>query len=240
MKEISEQEQLKQVEEFWNANLCGHHFVKAHFPSKDFFEQYSEFRYKKAHHLNKYIDWKSAKNKDVLEIGLGIGTDAVRWAKYAKTYTGVDLTNESVRATQIHFKLKGLKGNIIQGNAENLQFADNSFELIYSHGVLHHTPNITKAFNEVNRVLKNEGKFILMVYSKNSFNYWIRIQFYFRLRLLIEIIKRKLGRDVKEPWINHIRNFMQNGWSYLSWKNFPHHCTDGPDCSISNIYSKKK
>lgn len=228
--------ELKQVEEFWNANLCGNHFIKAKFPSPDFFEQYRIFRYKKTHHLDVYVDWKSALGKDVLEIGLGIGADGTRWAQHAKSYTGVDLTSEAVKATQKHFELLGLKGNIMQGNAEALKLKDSQFDIVYSHGVLHHTPDINKTFEEIYRVMKPGGQFIVMLYSKGSFNYWVRIQTYFRLRMIFEILKSKFGFKSNTLWKQHIGNFKIKGWKYLSWNNFPHHCTDGPNCEIANTY----
>ena len=79
-----------------------------------------------------------------------------------------------------------------------------------------------------------------MLYSKDSFNYWIRIQSYFRCQVLFELFMQKLGHKPKEPWKSHIKNFKIKGSSYLSWENFPHHCTDGPDCEIANIYTKKE
>jgi len=236
METVIDSEELKRVQDFWNANLCGKQFVDAKFPSKEFFAYYREFRYRKTHHLDEYINWQSAKNKSVLEIGLGIGADGTRWAEQADSYTGVDLTAEAVQATKIHFEHLGLKGNIIQGNAEALDLPSNNFDIVYSHGVLHHTTHIDKTFKEVNRVLKPGGEFIVMLYAKGSFNYWIRIQLYFRMRLLFEIFKNKIGFTPKGNWGLHVKNFKKDGWIYLSWKNFPHHCTDGPDCYIANIY----
>ena len=230
---------LENIEEFWNANLCGKHFISAKYPSKEFFEQYRTFRYKKAHHLDSYIDWESASGKNVLEIGLGVGADGTRWAKTAKNYTGVDLTNEAVVATREHLEKLGLKGTIVQGNSESLAFQDNSFDIVYSHGVLHHTVNIDQALKEVHKVLRADGQFILMLYSKSSFNYWIRIQLYFRLRFLIELLKSKVGIEIPDPWYEHQQNLLSKGWSYFSWNEWPHHCTDGPECDIANIYTKR-
>jgi ubiquinone/menaquinone biosynthesis C-methylase UbiE len=227
---------LKQIEEFWNANLCGKQFVDAQFPSPEFFKRYREFRYSKTHHLDKYINWEVAKGKNILEIGLGIGADATRWAANAASYTGIDLTREAVEATKIHLSHLQLKGEVKQGNAEQMEFKEKNFDLVYSHGVLHHTTHIEKTFSEIHRVLKPDGEFIVMLYAKSSFNYWIRIQLYFRLRLLFEIFKNKIGLSSKANWALHIKNFKKDGWSYLSWKNFPHHCTDGPDCYVANIY----
>ncbi len=227
---------LKQIEGFWNKNLCGKHFIAAKYPSKEFFEQYRDFRYKKEHHLNYLIDWKSARNKDILEIGLGVGADGTRWAEQAKSYSGIDLTNEAVIATKLHFKHLGLDGYIIKGNVESLPYSDNKFDIIYSHGVLHHTLSLENALIEINRVLKLNGQLIIMLYTKYSFNYWVRIQFYFRLRFLSELFKLKLGLKVTDPWRSHIKNYQKIGRLYFSWHNWPHRCTDGPGCEIANIY----
>lgn len=226
----------KKVEEFWNNNLCGSHFIRAKYPSKEFFEQYREYRYAKEHHLQDLIDWHSAQNKDILEIGLGVGADGTQWARFAKSYTGVDLTNEAVIATKLHLRILDLNGTVVKGNAECLPFADQSFDIVYSHGVLHHTSSIEQAMYEVYRVLKPNGQLILMLYSKNSFNYWLRIQFYFRAMFLFSLIKNNLRLKVDEPWRSHIQNYQKLGWSYFSWRTWPHHCTDGPNCEIANIY----
>lgn len=233
-------EELKGVEAFWNAHLCGRQFVDAKFPSKEFFEHYRDFRYKKTHHLDTYINWESAKGKSVLEIGLGIGADGSRWATHADSYTGVDLTEEAVLATKIHLEHLGLKGHVVQGNAEALVLPSSHFDIVYSHGVLHHTTHIEKTFSEVNRVLKQNGQFIVMLYAKGSFNYWIRIQLYFRARLWFELLKNKLGGNSKGDWALHVKNYRKEGSDYLSWKNFPHRCTDGPDCTIANIYYQRE
>ncbi|MBX7045894.1 MAG: methyltransferase domain-containing protein [Ignavibacteria bacterium] len=227
---------LKQVEEYWDSHLCGSEFIEEDYLSKEFFDKYREFRYKKEHHILRLVDFKSAEGKDVLEIGLGVGADSTNWAKYAKSFTGVDLTNEAVKATRKHFQLLNLQGNIMQGNAEALDLPDKSFDIVYSHGVLHHSENIMKTFAEVNRVLRPDGQFILMLYSKSSFNYWIRIQMLHRARIILENIKNKFGFKSKGDWAEHIDNLKKYGWKYLSWNELPHHCTDGPRCNIANIY----
>ncbi|NQV54028.1 MAG: class I SAM-dependent methyltransferase [Flavobacteriales bacterium] len=229
---------LEQVENFWNDNLCGKHFITSRYPTPEFFKEYRDFRYKKTHHLDFLIPWSSAKGNKVLEIGLGVGADGTRWAAHAEEYFGVDLTFEAVTATSEHLKLLGLKGQISQGNAENLDFHDKSFDIVYSHGVLHHTTNTLQAIKEVTRVLKDDGEAIVMLYCKDSFNYWFRIQLFFRLKFLVSLFLSKLGLQIKGVWKEHLDNFKTKGWSYFSWKEWPHHCTDGANCDIANIYSK--
>ncbi|MEO8399324.1 MAG: class I SAM-dependent methyltransferase, partial [Ignavibacteriaceae bacterium] len=134
----------------------------------------------------------------------------------------------------------GLNGHILKGNAESLELPSEYFDIVYSHGVLHHTENINKTFNEIYRVLKPGGKFIVMLYAKESFNYWIRIQLYFRTRVLVEWMKNKIGIINKGIWAEHIKNLNERGFNYLGWNEFPHHCTDGPNCEIADIFSKKE
>jgi ubiquinone/menaquinone biosynthesis C-methylase UbiE len=229
-------EKVEEVKDFWEDHLCGSHFVKDPYLSEEFYQHYTDFRYLKEHHLLHIIDWEGAKGKDVLEIGLGVGADAVKWATHAKSYTGIDLTNEAAMATQKHLDIKGLNGKAMQGNAEAMPFNAEQFDLVYSHGVLHHTENIENTFKEIQRVLKPGGEFIIMLYTKDSFNYWVRIQSYFRIRFLVEWMKQKIGLKSNENWSLHLKEWRRMGWKYWSWNEFPHHCTDGPECSIANIY----
>jgi ubiquinone/menaquinone biosynthesis C-methylase UbiE len=242
MKErFARQRQVRRrIEDFWNKNLCGRHFISARYPSKEFFDQYRELRYRKEHHLNHFVEWELARNRDVLEIGSGVGADGTRWATHAGSYTGIDLTDEAIVATSLHLKLLGLKGNTMKGDAESLPFHDDRFDIVYAHGVLHHVQSIENALREIYRVLRPNGAVLLMLYSKDSLNYWLRIQFYFRLRFLYALFESKLGLHISEPWVTHLRNFQKIGWAYFSWNNWIHHCTDGPDCEIANIYHKNE
>src|SRR6185503_17179971 len=100
------------------------------------------------------VPFASARGKSVLEIGCGNGADGTMFASNGADYTGVDLTEEAVEATRAHFEALGLNGRFQRENAEHLSFADNTFDVVYSHGVLHHTPHPETAFREVHRVLK--------------------------------------------------------------------------------------
>lgn len=233
---------IDNVEGFWDGNVCGAHFINPSVErqTSEFFEAYRNFRYQKEHHLNDLIDWESAKGKSVLEIGLGLGADSTRWAEHAQEFNGVDLTAAAVDSTRRHLEIRGFEGTIQQGNAEELPFDDKKFDIVYSHGVLHHTPDTLKTLREVNRVVKDGGQFIVMFYAKNSFNYWMRIQGTMRVQFLLNLVKSKLGGNVSEPWKTHLANFKQRGWSYFSWRTWPHHCTDGPDCEIAFIRTSRE
>jgi ubiquinone/menaquinone biosynthesis C-methylase UbiE len=112
----------------------------------------------------------------VLEIGVGMGTDLIQYAKNGAKVSGIDLTEDAITKTRQHFITKGLKFEHLQtADAENLPFKDNSFDLVYSFGVLHHTPNTDKAIEEIHRVLKPGGKAIVMLYSRGWKHYFKRV-----------------------------------------------------------------
>jgi len=250
------EESISQVHSFWNTEACGTHFVEQARDEREFFEKFRDYRYRTEWHIPLLVPFAEAKGCKVLEIGTGNGADAVMLALNGADYTGVDLTEAALDATSRHFAVMGLTGTFQQENAEQLSFPDESFDWVYSHGVLHHTPNTQRALNEVYRVLKPGGRAIVMLYHKRSFNYFIRIMGYMRLRLMLKILSR-LGRwsadrekaasssiqglrgnQDKQIWDLHYQNFLRHGWSYLRGKNFVHHCTDGPECPCAYAFTK--
>src|SRR5438067_2027742 len=156
--------QLSDVEAFWGTEACGTHFVPEASDLADFYEKFREQRYRTEWHIPLLVPFAEAKGKSVLEIGIGNGADAVMFALNGARYTGVDLTETALEATRRHFDILSLTGTFLRENAESLSFADESFDWVYSHGVLHHTPNTQKAIDEVWRVLKPDGRAIIMLY----------------------------------------------------------------------------
>lgn len=180
------------------------------------------------------------------------------FASHGAHYTGVDLTEAALEATRRHFAVMGLTGTFQKENAERLSFPDESFDWVFSHGVLHHTPNTRVAINEVHRVLKPNGRAIIMLYHRHSFNYYVRIMSYMRLRVLLKILSRVgrwksdrieasgdslqgvRGNRSRAIWDLHYQNFLRQGWSYLGAKNFVHHCADGPECPIAYAFTRSE
>jgi len=254
---MNAEQQLPEVNAFWDTEACGTHFVPESTDLADFYERFREQRYRTEWHIPLLVPFAEAKGHTVLEIGTGNGADGAMFAMNGANYTGVDLTETALQATRRHFDVLGLHGRFQRENAEKLSFPDESFDWVYSHGVLHHTPNPQSAINEVWRVLKPNGRAIIMLYHKRSFNYCVRIMLFMRARVLLKILSRvgkwnddrtKLedtitgvrGNQRPEVWDIHYQNFLRRGWNYLKSENFVHHCTDGPECPVAFAFSKNE
>lgn len=182
------------------------------------------------------------RGKCVLEIGCGMGADAYQFAKNGAIYTGIDLTSEAVKTTQRRFSLFHVPGRIRVMNAEELEFPDNSFDHVYSFGVIHHSPHSEKIVKEIYRVLRKGGTTTVMLYNKQSINYYIEIMFlrkilrYFLLlrgspsfiAMLTGFDRTKLERH-REILLEH-QNITKMQWISMN--------TDGPDCPLARVYSK--
>jgi ubiquinone/menaquinone biosynthesis C-methylase UbiE len=119
--------------------------------------------------------------KHVLEIGPGAGGHSALFAKYGAVVTSADITYARAISTQAKFDLlagKAIGCQALQSDGEHLPFADNSFDIVYSNGVLHHTADTEKAIGEAFRVLKPEGRAVIMLYCKSSWHYWINMIFF--------------------------------------------------------------
>ncbi|NOQ55751.1 MAG: methyltransferase domain-containing protein [Nanohaloarchaea archaeon] len=163
----------KEVRKFWNSSPCGTFKIKEKEGTLEYFKEIDDYRYNRYPYCYGYIydviGFSKYKGKKVLEVGCSVGTDLSQFAKHGAIVTGIDLTPEGIRLAKERFKTMGLKGTLKTADAENLPFDDNSFDIVYSFGVLHHTPNTQKTIDEVYRVLKKGGEAKIMLYHKNSF-----------------------------------------------------------------------
>ncbi|MCK5233188.1 MAG: class I SAM-dependent methyltransferase [Candidatus Aenigmarchaeota archaeon] len=192
----------------WNKTPCGSSTLKNKKGTREFFEEVIKYRYKVyAPWLRKIISKEDVKNKKLLEVGCGMGADLLEFAKNGAICTGIDLTPNHVSLAKELFKTYGFSARITKCDAESLSFADNSFDHVYSHGVIHHTPNTEKALSEIHRVLKPGGKALIMVYHKNSFAFYGKVVAYHGIlkgkfagkctnEILSEVIEEK-SKDTK-------------------------------------------
>lgn len=166
---------VEQVKDFWERNLCLDSYLTSEYLTKEYFQEGDSLRYKYHYHIPVAV--KRLKDLigsgKVLEIGLGIGSDTQLLAETGFKVTAIDLTEKSVATVKKRFETFNLQAQIQQGNVEKLDFPSETFDGVYSFGVLHHTPNTVGAIKEVHRVLKPGGMALIMLYHTNSLNYWV-------------------------------------------------------------------
>jgi len=242
---MSDSNNLKErVREFWRANPCGTKFADAAPGTRRFYKLIEEHRYEKEWHIPPAANFASAQGLKVLEIGCGLGTDGAQFAAAGADYTGVDLTDAAVELAQRRFELFNLKGTFQTADAEKLDFADDSFDLVYSHGVLHHTPHIEHAVNEIYRVLRPGGRAVVMLYHRDSYNYRVNISLLRRAgaQLLrwepgVSLVHRLTGESL-ESLRQHATQLKNNQYSYLKSEEFLSHNTDGAGNPLARVYSR--
>jgi ubiquinone/menaquinone biosynthesis C-methylase UbiE len=236
----------KNIESFWNENPVGSNFVE-YASGKDFYENYDNFRYRTEGHILAELDKLDFKDKKVLEIGLGQGADSMQIINRGAQYYGIDLTEESVRRLKERFALFNKPYvQIKKANAQQIPFPEDFFDVVYSHGVIHHSPEIEQIVSEIHRVLKPGGKAVVMLYHKKSFNYYISIALLRRVGLLVlfafpflSTVISKLTGENPDRINKHKVNLKAQGLSYLQMRNFVHRSTDGPDNIYATVWSKK-
>jgi ubiquinone/menaquinone biosynthesis C-methylase UbiE len=158
------------VKDHWEAETCGTRYGQEA-DRRLYFEGISEARYSLEPYIPSFADFAGAAGKSVLEIGVGAGADFQNWCEHAGHATGVDLTERAIALTRERLALNNIPGSrytLRTADAEKLPFDDDSFDQVYSWGVLHHTPNTERAFREVFRVLRPGGRVKAMVYHVPS------------------------------------------------------------------------
>lgn len=166
----------ERVRAFWQANPCGTKFADAQPGTRLFYELVEKHRYEKEWHIPEAAGFASTRGLRVLEIGCGLGTDGAQFASAGADYIGVDLTDAAVDLARKRFEVFNLPGRFCKADAENLEFDDGAFDLIYSHGVLHHTPDTKRAISEIKRILRPGGRVVVMLYHRDSYNYRVNIR----------------------------------------------------------------
>jgi len=228
-----------EIQDFWQKHPCGEDFVGGaenyEADYERFFENYDNFRYTKEPHILECLQNIDFEGKRTLEIGLGQGADAEQIIRRGADWFGLDLTHESPKRVQVRLNLRKLKiGGITNGSAVEMPFAERSFDIVFSHGVLHHIPEIKKTQSEIRRILKPGGELIVMLYAKNSLNYRLSIALVRRLGLIGMYIARF---DVNGLVGQHLKNAREKGlWNYLKMENFIHRNTDGALNPYSKVY----
>lgn len=158
----------EKIQSFWNKKPCGTFGDLPNKYDKGYFERIRKRRYALEPFIFQITNFNTSKGKKVLEIGCGIGNDGIEFAKAGAIYTGIDLSSKSVELCKENFSFENLTGDIINVDGENLPFEDNTFDIIYSWGVIHHAPSMENVIKEIYRVLKPGGRITIMIYNRYS------------------------------------------------------------------------
>lgn len=175
---IGNSAQLKaQVKHYWEGETCGTRYGNG--PDRRlYFERISASRYRLEPYITDFAGFPDARGKSVLEIGVGAGADFANWCTYASHSTGVDLTESAIALTAERMALSGFapeKYSLRTADAEHLPFPDATFDIVYSWGVLHHSPQTERGFAEARRVLKPGGELRAMIYHLHC---WTAVMLY--------------------------------------------------------------
>jgi ubiquinone/menaquinone biosynthesis C-methylase UbiE len=160
--------QKAEVRGFWNAGSCGEVYA-AGLAAEEGFRTHAEARYRLEPYIRDFARFEEGSGQDVLEIGVGMGADHLEWARSGpRRLAGIDLTDRAVAWTTQRLATYGFEPEVQEADAEHLPFPDDSFGIVYSWGVLHHSPNTAQAFREAHRVLRPGGRLRAMIYHRPS------------------------------------------------------------------------
>ena len=167
---------IDDVKKYWDDRPCNVRHSSKEIGTKEYFDEVERKRYTAEPHIPLFADFPTWKGKKVLEIGCGLGTEGINFAKHGADYTGTDLSIESLNLAQNRFKVYNQKGRFFQGNAENLSSFVNveKYDLIYSFGVIHHSPKPNLIIDQIYKYMDDSTILKIMLYAKNSWkNYMI-------------------------------------------------------------------
>lgn len=170
-------EEKLRAREQWGQDPCGAVYDREHeLGTREFFDEIERHRYHDyAPWMKRVMGFDSFAGARLLEIGCGMGTDLLQFARGGAFCTGIDLTPRSIAITRHRFGLYGMSADFMISDGERLPFRSESFDVVYSNGVLHHTPDTAGAIREAHRVLRPGGTAKVMLYHRGSLNYWVEI-----------------------------------------------------------------
>lgn len=161
---------IKDVVTYWNSRPCNIRHSSKEIGTLEYFQEVESKKLFVEPHIIPFSNFPFWKNKSVLEIGCGLGTMAINFAKEGSQYTAVELSNESLALTRRRFEVYGYKGDFYLGNAEELTsfLPKKKYDLVYSFGVIHHSPNPRKIIEEIRSYMNKDSILKLMIYAKDS------------------------------------------------------------------------
>src|SRR5437899_6789299 len=187
----------QRAREQWSKDPAGAVYGAKHeVGTREFFYEVERHRYQE------YAPWMPAlmgfdqfAGQRLLEVGCGMGTDLLQFARGGAKVTGVDLTPRSIEISRRHLLVYDQCGDFAITDAERLPFADESFDVVYSNGVLHHTPDTAGAVREIHRVLTPGGLARVMLYHRRSFAFWSQVILHYGI-LKGEVLRGHSAADI--------------------------------------------
>ena len=233
--------------DFWSESQPGFRFSSAEVGSPEFFAEVEAHRYALEPHIPEIVRFERWAGADVLEAGCGIATDGVRFARAGAAYTGLDSSPRALELARRRFGLERCSGSFVHGSVVDLPFSDESFDLVYSHGVIHHVAETERAISEFRRVLRPGGTALVMVYHRGSLNYLVNIMVIRRALVGVlampgtpALIARLAGEDPR-ILAGHRALLREHGIRYVTDRSlFLSNNTDGPGNPLSKVYSRRQ
>lgn len=175
---------LKQrIHDHWNQEPCGTKFTDAVKLTRAYFDEIESVRYRREPEIFSFAQFTLFHGHRVLEVGVGAGSDFTQWVRAGAIAHGIDLTEASIQHVTHRLGLYSLKAEEVQvADAENIPYPDEFFDLVYSWGVIHHSPNTIKALEEIIRKTRIGGRIKIMIYNKFSLVVYYKWLYYCLLR----------------------------------------------------------
>jgi ubiquinone/menaquinone biosynthesis C-methylase UbiE len=231
--------------EFWSDYQPGFRFAGSPVGTREFFDEVTAYRDAIEPHIPEVVDFPRWSGSKVLEAGCGIGTDGVRFARAGAEYTGFDFSPTALSLARHRFEMEGLDGRFVSGSVTQLPLREETFDLVFSHGVIHHVDDTEATLREFERVLKPGGTALVMVYHRRSLNYHVSIMLLRRALvglLLLPKGGRLVAKATGEPEdviAGHKELLSRHGFGYIRDRAlFLNHNTDGPGNPLAKVYSR--
>jgi ubiquinone/menaquinone biosynthesis C-methylase UbiE len=189
--EMDNHDIMQQVESYWDRNVANWKITRQPTGSKEFFTEVERYRFSKLDYLPRRIDYNGYAGKKVLDVGCGLGTDLSCFVAGGAEGTGVDISSTAIELSKKNFDLRNLPAEFLKMDGERMSFADNSFDLVYCHTVLHFTSSPETMVREIYRVLKPGGDAFLMTINRHSWLYTLHKLFKLEIDYMDSPVFRK-------------------------------------------------
>ena len=167
---------IEDVKRYWNNRPCNVRHSQKDIGTKEYFDEVEKKRYTAEPHIPLFADFESYRGKKVLEVGCGMATEGINFARQGAKYTATDLSEESLELAKKRFEVYNKEGNFYLGNSEELSsfVPVETYDLIYSFGVIHHSPYPERIISEIKKYMNKDSVLKIMLYAKDSWkNYMI-------------------------------------------------------------------